>query len=219
MQNLVLIGLVYFLTLFGNSILANEIKIIFKGNIQNVTRLELKKGERTVVDSLYLTQNADTIILNSDYVGIHSISFDGKHTVFGFLQQNEKLVLVADMKNLKFDFRNSVESELLNNIFNSWVKEMSILNSLNPVTFSDFDVTFGRLESEISQTNYPEIIDWATIFLVNLETNPNTYLLPFERFSDFEQEVREKYPFYNFVEMKSNFTVRRDNQSGYYWKY
>lgn len=219
MYNMIFIVFVYFLTLFGNSVLANEIKIIFKENTQNLTRLELKNGEIMILDSLYLIQNGDTIILKSDYAGIHSISFDGKPTVYGFLQENEKLEVIADLNNFNFIFLNSIKSELLNSIFNSWVKEMSFLNSLHSATFSDFDMAFSHLELEIRRTNNPEIIDWATVFLVNLEANPNNYLLPFERFSDFEQEVRERYPLYNFVEMKSNFTVRRDNQSGYYWKY
>ena len=40
-----------------------------------------------------------------------------------------------------------------------------------------------------------------------------------EKFLDFEQLVREKYPNYKFSKMKANFGVRKDNQSGYYWKY
>jgi hypothetical protein len=75
------------------------------------------------------------------------------------------------------------------------------------------------LASEIIATRNPEIIDWASVFLLDLEKEPKNYMLSLEKFLDFEQLVREKYPSYKFSKMKANFGVRKDNQSGYYWKY
>jgi hypothetical protein len=119
----------------------------------------------------------------------------------------------------KFEVINSLESQQMNRIFKYWENEVSKLNSLKEPTFEHFDRVFDSLASEILNTQNPEIIDWASDFLVDLEKDPSNYMLSLEKFIDFEQLVREKYPSYKFSKMKVNFGIRKDNQSGYYWKY
>jgi hypothetical protein len=169
--------------------------------------------------SKFEAHNGKVLVLKSPLKGIHQVSFDKKRSFYIYIKDKADLEVKVDLEKGKFEVINSLASQQLNTILENWEREVAILKTLNEPTFEHFDRAFDSLASEIMATQNPEIIDWASVFLVDLEKEPTNYMLSLEKFIDFEQLVRDKYPSYKFNKMKVNFGFRKDNQSGYYWKY
>lgn len=205
--------------LLANSTLASEIKIIFVNEKDTKVSVQLRKDDSILDSARFESQKGRNLVLLSQFMGIHYVSFDGKNSVVIYLKRHEDIEILVDLQKGKFEVINSLESQQLNRIFENWQREVAILKILKEPTFEHFDRAFDSLASEIMATQNPEIIDWASFFLIELEKDPSKYMLSLEKFIDFEQLVREKYPSYKFNKMKANFGVRKDNQSGYYWKY
>lgn len=214
-----LIFIVSFCLMFANSTFASEIKIVFEQNSTRTIFVEVRREDLVLDSAKFNSNKSKNIVLVSNFEGIHVVSFDSKFQVFVYLKKDQGLEVKVDLEKSKFEVINSLESQMMNRIFHNWENKFSILNKLKEPNFEDYDKTFDNLASEIMATQNPEIIDWASVFLVDLEKEPKNYLLSLEKFIDFEQLVREKYPSYKFSKMKVNFGVRKDNQSGYYWKY
>lgn len=205
--------------LIANYAFASEIRLV----LENKTSLNLYSKlikDGVVLDSAkFEVVKGKSLVLESKLLGIHCISFGEKGSFFVYIKDSINLEVKVDLVKGKFDVINSLESQQLNTILKNWEREVAILKTLNEPTFEHFDRAFDSLASEIMATQNPEIIDWASVFLVDLEKEPTNYMLSLEKFIDFEQLVRDKYPSYKFNKMKVNFGFRKDNQSGYYWKY
>ncbi len=214
-----LIFIVSFCLMFANSTFASEIKIVFEQNSTRTIFVEVRREDLVLDSAKFNSNKSKGIVLVSNFEGIHVVSFDSKFQVFVYLKEDQGLEVKVDLEKSKFEVINSIESQLMNRIFQNWENEVDMINSLNQLTFEYFDRAFDSLASEILNTRNPEIIDWASVFLVDLEKDPSKYMLSLEKFIDFEQAVHEIYPRYKFSKMKTNFGVRKDNQSGYYWKY
>ena len=208
----------YFLFL-ANSSFASKIRLVFSNETPINISAKLQKDDVVLDSAKFDAQKGKSLVLVSQLLGIHCVSFGNNGSFYVFIKDSTDLEVKVDLENGKFEVINSLESQQLNRIFDNWQREVAILKTLNEPTFEHFDRAFDALASEIMATQNPEIIDWASVFLVDLEKEPKNYMLSLEKFIDFEQLVREKYPSYKFVKMKSNFGVRKDNQSGYYWKY
>ena len=213
------IKIIIYVSFLANSTLANEIRLVFNNNIPINVSVKLHKDNLILDSANFEAQRGKGLVLLSQLLGIHCISIDKKGSFYVYIKDSINLEVKVDLENRKFEVINSLESHQLNRIFQNWENEVSMLNSLKEPSFVHFDKAFDALASEILNTQNPEIIDWASGFLVDLEKNPSKYMLSLEKFIDFEQFVKEKYPTYKFKEMKTNFSVRKDNQSGYYWKY
>lgn len=205
--------------LMTKSSLAGEIRLVFANETPiNISAMLLK--DEVILDSANIeAHNGKVLVLESPHDGIHCVSIDKKKSFYIYINDKADLEVIVDLEKGKFEVINSFESKLLNRIFENWHREVAILKTLKEPTFEHFDKAFDSLASEIMATRNPEIIDWASVFLLDLEKEPKNYMLSLEKFLDFEQLVREKYPNYKFSKMKANFGVRKDNQSGYYWKY
>jgi hypothetical protein len=205
--------------LIANYAFASEIRLV----LENETSLNLYSKlikDGVVLDSgKFEAHNGKVLVLESSLKGIHQVSFDKKKSFYIFMKDKADLEVKVDLEKGKFEVINSFESQQLNTILGNWEREVAILKTLNEPTFEHFDRAFDSLASEIMAIQNPEIIDWASVFLIDLEKEPKNYMLSLEKFIDFEQLVREKYPSYKFNKMKANFGLRKDNQSGYYWKY
>lgn len=204
--------------LISNSTFASEIRLFFANDTPSIS-VKLKKDEVVLDSAKFEVVKGKSLVLESKLLGIHCISFDQKANFFVYIKDSINLEVKVDIDNGKFEVIDSFESQQLNTIFENWEREVAILKTLKEPTFEHFDRAFDSLASEILATQNPEIIDWASIFLVDLEKEPSKYMLSLEKFIDFEQLVRDKYPSFKFSKMKANFGVRKDNQSGYYWKY
>lgn len=218
-NKLIFIGSFFSFLLFANSIFANEIRIVFDQNSSSAIVVKLRKDNLVLDSAKFDSNEGKDLLLVSNFDGIHVASFDSKFQIFLYLKKSQDLEVKVDIDNGKFEVIDSFESQQLNTIFENWEREVAILKTLKEPTFEHFDRAFDSLASEILATQNPEIIDWASIFLVDLEKEPSKYMLSLEKFIDFEQLVRDKYPSFKFSKMKANFGVRKDNQSGYYWKY
>lgn len=208
-----------YVSFLANYAFASEIRLVFSNDTPVNISVKLQKDE-IVLDSANIeAHNGKVLVLESPLKGIHQVSFDKKRNFYIYIKDKSDLRVKVDLENSKFEVINSLESQQMNRVFQNWENEVSKLNSLNEPTFEHFDRAFDSLSSEILNTRNPEIIDWASVFLVDLEMDPSKYMLSLEKFIDFEQLVWEKYPSYKFGKMKANFGVRKDNQSGYYWKY
>lgn len=208
----------YFL-LLAKSSFASEIRLVFENEIPINISAKLKKDGAVLDSAKFEVLNGKSMVLESPFLGIHCISFDKKGCFYVYIKDSINLEVIVDSEKGKFEVTNSFESQQLNRIIQNWEREFRILKSLKESTFEHFDWAFDNLASEILNTQNPEIIDWASVFLVDLEGDPNKYMLSLEKFIDFEQLVQEKFPSYKFSKMKANFGLRKDNQSGYYWKY
>lgn len=218
-NKLIFVGSFFCYLLFASYSFANEIRIVFEQNSSINIVVELRKDDLVLDSAKFDSNKRKDLRLVSNFEGIHVVSLDSKIQAFVYLKKNQDLELKVDLENRKFEVINSLESHQMNRIFQNWEHEVSKLNSLKEPTFEYLDRAFDNLALEIMATKNPEIIDWASVFLVDLEKEPKNYMLSLEKFIDFEQLVREKYPSYKFGKMKANFGVRKDNQSGYYWKY
>ncbi|HLO45555.1 MAG TPA: hypothetical protein VK175_14550 [Leadbetterella sp.] len=216
---MIFIGSFFSFLLFANSIFANEIRIVFDQNSSSAIVVKLRKDNLVLDSAKFDSNEGKDLLLVSNFDGIHVASFDSKFQIFLYLKKSQDLEVKVDIDNGKLEVIDSFESQQLNTIFENWEREVAILKTLKEPTFEHFDRAFDSLASEILATQNPEIIDWASIFLVDLEKEPSKYMLSLEKFIDFEQLVRDKYPSFKFSKMKANFGVRKDNQSGYYWKY
>ncbi len=205
--------------LIANYAFAGEIRLVFENETSLNLSAELIKDGVLLDSANILAHNGKVLVLESSLKGIHQVSFDKKSSFYIYNKDNADLEVKVDLENGKFEVINSLESQQLNRIFDNWQREVAILKTLNEPTFEHFDRAFDSLASVIMATPNPEIIDWASVFLLDLEKEPKNYMLSLEKFIDFEQLVREKYPSYKFINMKANFGLRKDNQSGYYWKY
>lgn len=205
--------------LIANSAFASQIKLVFANETPVNISAKLLKDEVVLDSANFEAHNGKVLVLESLHEGIHQVSFDKKKSFYIYIKVKADLEVKIDLEKGKFEVINSFESQQLNTILENWEREVAILKTLNEPTFEHFDRAFDSLASEIMAIQNPEIIDWASIFLVDLEKEPKNYMLSLEKFIDFEQLVREKYPSYKFNKMKANFGLRKDNQSGYYWKY
>ena len=205
--------------LFAKSSFASEIKLVFSNDLAIRISVKLEKDGVVLDSAKFEALKGQSLFLESPLKGIHHISFDKKKSFYIYVKDKSDLEVNVDYENEKFEVINSLESQQLNGIFQNWERVLSKINSLNELTFEHLDSAFDSLASEIIATRNPEIIDWASVFLLDLEKEPKNYMLSLEKFIDFEQLVREKYPSFKFSKMKANFGVRKDNQSGYYWKY
>jgi hypothetical protein len=205
--------------LFAKSSFASEIKLVFSNDLAIRISVKLEKDGVVLDSAKFEAVKGQSLFLESPLKGIHHISFDKKKSFYIYVKDKSDLEVNVDYENEKFEVINSLESQQLNGIFQNWERVLSKINSLNELTFEHLDSAFDSLASEIIATRNPEIIDWASVFLLDLEKEPKNYMLSLEKFIDFEQLVREKYPSFKFSKMKANFGVRKDNQSGYYWKY
>lgn len=215
----IIIFRIFVFSLLTKAALASQVVIEFENCKLKQGTVLLSKGESVISSKIIDNQTTKSIYLNSDLIGIHKIVIDSTLIIYLNINRSYDIHLVVNLLNLTYRILDSPSSEMANNLYSNFREVESLLKFIGDPSFKDFDKAFNQLSKLIIASEVPMIIDWATNFLINLETDPNNYHLPFEKFSDFEQEVREKYPLYNFLEMKSNFTVRRDNQSGYYWKY
>jgi len=205
--------------LFAKSSFASEIKLVFSNDLAIRISVKLEKDGVVLDSAKFEAVKGQSLFLESPLKGIHHISFDKKRSFYIYVKDKSDLEVNVDLERGKFEVANSLEFQQLNTIFHSWENEVSKLISWKEPKFEHFDRAFDSLASEIMATKNPEIIDWASVFLLDLEKEPKNYMLSLEKFIDFEQLVREKYPSYKFSKMKANFGVRKDNQSGYYWKY
>jgi hypothetical protein len=205
--------------LIANNVFAGEIRLVFENETSLNLSAELIKDGLLLDSANIIAHNGKVLVLESSLKAIHQVSFDKKRSFYIYIKDKADLEVKVDLENGKFEVINSLESQQLNRIFDNWQREVAILKTLNEPTFEHFDRAFDALASEIMATQNPEIIDWASVFLVDLEKEPKNYMLSLEKFIDFEQLVREKYLSYKFINMKANFGLRKDNQSGYYWKY
>jgi hypothetical protein len=205
--------------LMAKSSLASEIRLVLENETSLNLYLKLIKDGVVLDSGKFEAHNGKVLVLESSLKGIHQVSFDKKKSFYIYIKDKADLEVKVDLEKGKFEVINSFESQQLNRIFENWEREVAILKTLNEPTFEHFDRAFDSLASEIMATQNPGIIDWASVFLVDLEKEPKNYILSLEKFIDFEQLVREKYPSYKFNKMKANFGLRKDNQSGYYWKY
>lgn len=202
-----------------NYAFASEIRLVFSNDTPINISVKLQKDELVVDSAIFEAKIGKGLFLESQILGIHCISFGEKGSFYVYIKDSINLEVKVDLEKEKFEVINSIESQQLNRIFQNWEHEVTLLNKLKELTFEHFDRAFDSLASEILNSRNPEIIDWASVFLVDLEKDPSNYMLSLEKFIDFEQLVREKYPSYKFSKMKVNFGIRKDNQSGYYWKY
>ncbi|MCP9755379.1 hypothetical protein EGI26_09450 [Lacihabitans sp. CCS-44] len=205
--------------MFASYSFANEIRIVFEQNSSSTIVVELRRDNLVLDSAKFDSNKRKDLLLVSNFEGIHVVSFDSKFYIFVYLKKSQDLEVNVDLEKGKFEVIDSFESQQLNRIFENWEREVTVLNTMKEPTFEHFDKAFDNLASEIMSTQNSEIIDWASIFLVDLEKEPSKYMLSLEKFIDFEQAVHERYPSYKFNKMKANFGVRKDNQSGYYWKY
>jgi len=205
--------------LLVKSSFASEIRLVFSNEKPLKISVNLQKDEVILDSAKIVAQKGEDLVLVSELSGIHCVSIDKKRSFYIYIKDKSDLKVNVDLENEKFEIINSLESQQLNRIFQNWEREISKINLLNESTYEHLDSAFDNLASEIIATRNPEIIDWASFFLLELEKDPRNYMLSLEKFLDFEQLVREKYPNYKFSKMKANFGVRKDNQSGYYWKY
>jgi hypothetical protein len=205
--------------LLANSSFASEIRLVFANETSINISAKLQKDQVVQDSAKFEAIKGKSLVMESQLSGIHCVSIDKKKSFYIYINDKADLEVIVDLEKGKFEVINSFESKLLNRIFENWHREVAILKTLKEPTFEHFDKAFDSLASEIMATRNPEIIDWASVFLLDLEKEPKNYMLSLEKFLDFEQLVREKYPNYKFSKMKANFGVRKDNQSGYYWKY
>ncbi len=208
-----------YVSFLANFTFASEIRLVFSNDTPKNITVKLQKDGVVLDSANFEAQNGKSLVLESQLLGIHCISFAEKGRFYVYIKDSINLEVKVDLEKGKFDVTNSLESQQLNTIFHNWEYEVSKLISLKEPNFEDYDKAFDNLAFEIRATKNPEIIDWASIFLVDLEKDPRSYMLSLEKFIDFEQAVHEIYPSYKFSKMKTNFGVRKDNQSGYYWKY
>ena len=209
----------FFFLLLANTTFAGEIKIVIQKTDSKFVSVKLQKDNLLLDSARFDSLKKENIVLISSFQGIHCLSFGSESIVYIYLKEFNNLEVKVDLQKGKFEVINSFESLKMNRIFHNWEKEVTKLNTLKEPTFEHFDEAFDSLASEILSSQNPEIIDWASVFLVDLEKDPDKYMLSLEKFIDFEQLVQDKYPSYKFSKMKANFGVRKDNQSGYYWKY
>jgi hypothetical protein len=209
----------FFFLLLANTTFASEIRIVIQKTDSKFVSVKLQKDNLLLDSARFDPLKKENIVLISSFQGIHCLSFGSESIVYIYLKEFNNLEVNVDLEKGKFEVIDSFESKQMNRIFHNWEKEVSKLISLNAPTFEHFDEAFDSLASEILSSQNPEIIDWASVFLVELENDPDKYMLSLEKFIDFEQLVQENYPSFKFSKMKTNFGVRKDNQSGYYWKY
>jgi hypothetical protein len=205
--------------LLANSSFASEIRLVFANETSINISAKLQKDEVVQDSAKFEAVKGKSLVLVTQLSGIHCVSIDKKGKFYVYIKDNISLEVSVDLEKGIFDVINSLDSQLMNRIFKNWENEVDKINSLNQPTFEHFDRAFDNLALEIINSQHPEIIDWASFFLLELEKEPRNYMLSLEKFLDFEQLVHEKYPSYKFSKMKANFGVRKDNQSGYYWKY
>jgi hypothetical protein len=218
-NQLSLIGCFFSFLLLANSSFASEIRLAFANETSINISAKLQKDEVVQDSAKFEAVKGKSLVLVTQLSGIHCLSIDKKGKFYVYVKDNISLEISVDLEKGIFDVINSLDSQLMNRIFKNWENEVDKINSLNQPTFEHFDRAFDNLALEIINSQHPEIIDWASFFLLELEKEPRNYMLSLEKFLDFEQLVHEKYPSYKFSKMKANFGVRKDNQSGYYWKY
>ena len=205
--------------LLANSSFASEIRLVFANETSINISAKLQKDQVVQDSAKFEAIKGKSLVMESQLSGIHCVSIDKKNSFYVFIKDRINLEVIVDLVKGKFEVTNSLESQQMNRIFQNWEREVVKINALNEPSFEHLDRAFDNLATEIMATKNSEIIDWASVFLVDLEKEPKNYMLSLEKFIDFEQLVREKYTSYKFSKMKANFGVRKDNQSGYYWKY
>ena len=213
------IKVIIYVSFLANFTFASEIRLVFSNETPVNVYAKLQKDNVVLDSAKFEVVKGESLVLESKFLGIHCVSFNENVSFYVYIKDSINLEVKVDLEKGKFEVINSFESQQLNTIFENWEREVAILKTLKESTFEHFDKAFDSLASEILATQTPEIIDWASIFLVDLEEEPSKYMLSLEKFIDFEQDVHEKYPSHKFSKMKANFGVRKDNQSGYYWKY
>jgi hypothetical protein len=218
-NKLIFRGSIFCFFLLSNFTLASEIKVIFEQNSRRTVFVKLFHNDLVLDLSKFDSNRSKNLVLVSKHAGIHRVSFNNKFNVYLYLKSNQNVEIVVDLEKDKFEVIKSTESQQVNSIYRNFKSKMHDLNAIKEPSFESFDNAFDSLASEILLTQNPEIIDWGSLFLLELEKEPSKYMLSLEKFMDFEQLVHERYPDYKFIEMKKNFGVRKDNQSGYYWKY
>ncbi len=208
-----------YVSFLANFTFASEIRLIFSNETPINLSVKLLQDDVILDSANFEAKKGESLVLESQLLGIHCVSFDKEGSFYIYVKDTSDLEVKVDLEKEKFEIINSLESQMMNRIFHNWENRIRTLSTLKEPNFEDYDKAFDNLAFEIRATKNPEIIDWASIFLVDLEKEPSKYMLSLEKFIDFEQAVHEIYPSYKFSKMKTNFGVRKDNQSGYYWKY